>query len=289
MTRRSLSSCPAPCRENRWVSLTVLLLLSVASSGCQAPHAYVSGLVSEPVFDVPTRGGRVERIARPDCIGGSAIVGMAYWRDRDLLYARITPGNRVIEFNRAGRCLRTQIPQPGVPSPVPAGCGSALEQLTCGLTIRWSDGHLFLDDPNPVNRRIFELDNDGALVQTITYQSPNPNVVSPISGLGFHQSDGRLWALFPNFQTDSAVVEYDLAGRALRRFSVGNAGVQAQGLAIDTERNEAVLPRRDGQAIVVFDLQGNRLRDVAVPRAVAGFLGGGIGAGPRRARLLFRP
>ena len=161
----------------------ILLTLALAAVGCRTPRAYVSGLIAEPITDVPTTGGQVAQIPNPNCVGGSAIVGLAYWRDRDRLYARVAPGNRVVEFDRSGQCLRAQIPPPGIPSPVPAGCGLALEQLTCGLTIRWSDGHLFLDDPNPVNRRIFELDNDGNLVQTITYDSPNPNVVSAISGL----------------------------------------------------------------------------------------------------------
>ena len=244
--------------------VTVLIVLSV--SGCTSHHAYVSLTPGEGIRDVEIPSGDLSLIRTP--AGGAAIVGLAYEKDSDHIFARVLPGTALREVERStGSVLRSFSARQ-----ITAGCGGITPDefpiAGCGLAIRWSDRHLFLD--NPTGNPITEIYINGDFVQNITLQRPG----GVIGGLAYDQQTDNLYVLYVATET---VAEIDLNGNELRRFQP-QTPILPQGLSISPDRRELYIPLVNGNFIGVFDLSGGLTAQHSLQRS--GFAGG-VGAGPR--------
>ncbi|GIL06261.1 hypothetical protein FBR04_01885 [Betaproteobacteria bacterium PRO7] len=249
----------------RRACLAVVAAAGLASTGC-AMHTYVALTPGEGIRDVTLPGGGLATIR---VSSNEQIVGLAYEQRTDRLFAREIPGTRLVEIERAsGATVRTFSAQQVTP-----GCGGLLTNvelpnIACGLAMRWSDRHLFLDHPN--GNPITELDVDGRFVRHIMLQKPG----GPIGGLGYDQRNDRLYVLYIVSET---VAEVDLNGAEIRRFRP-QAPIQPQGLDVSTARRELYIPLVNGNAIGVFDLSGALIEQHPLQRAG---VAGGVGAGTR--------
>lgn len=246
------------------------LLISVFSatllaSGC-SHHAYVSLTPGEDIRDVEIPSGDMARIRNA---ASPIVVGLAYEKSSDRIFARLVPGTALREIERAtGTVVRSFVARQVTP-----GCGgispaAEMPVTVCGLAMRWSDRHFFLDHPtgNPVT----EVDFGGNFVRHITLQSPG----GPVGGLAYDQRTDTLYVLYIASET---VAEVDLDGREIRRFRP-QAPIQPQGLSISPDRRELYIPLGSGTFIGVFDLNGALKAQHAL--GGAGYAGG-VGAGPR--------
>lgn len=246
----------------------VILGLSLLSFGC-SHHAYVSLTPGEDIRDVETPSGSIEQIPNQF---SAIIVGLAYQKDTDRIFARLIPGTSMREIDRkTGAVIRSFVARQVTP-----GCGgmspSTEQPVTeCGLAMRWSDKHFFLD--NPTGNPITEVDFNGDFVRRIILQSPS----GPIGGLAYDQRTDTLYVLYISILT---VAEYDLNGREIRRFRP-QAPIQPQGMSISSDRRELYIPLVNATHMGVFDLNGALKARHRLPSV--GYAGG-IGAGPRTGR-----
>jgi hypothetical protein len=177
----------------------------------------------------------------------------------------------MLEIERGtGAILRSFVARQVTP-----GCGGVSAAIgdivVCGLAMRWSDRHFFLDHPN--GNPITEVDYNGDFVRRITLQSPG----GPIGGLAYDQRTNTIYVLYVTILT---VAEIDLDGREIRRFRP-QAPIQPLGLSISPSRRELYIPIVGATHIGVFDL-GGALK--ARHPLQNGGIAGGVGAGPRWGR-----
>ena len=143
-------------------------VLSLGFVAACTDYAYVGMPQGQPSREVKIPDGSTRLIPT-----SSSIVGLAYDDSRERIFLRNLPGTQLQELDRDGRVLRTFSAQR-----VPAGCGGATPSdipiKECGLALRESDGHLFLDHPNGL--MISELTQDGQFVRNIRITQPQgPN------------------------------------------------------------------------------------------------------------------
>ena len=248
--------------------IIAVICLALTTFGC-SQHAYVSLTAGQQIRDIEVPTGTMKLIPNA---AGSTIVGLAYQKSSDRIFARLIPGTAMREIERStGNIIRSFVAQQ-----VTAGCGginpvSEFPNTECGLAMRWSDRHFFLDNPN--GNPITEVDFNGDFVRHITLQSPG----GPIGGLAYDQRANTIYVLFIPIMT---VAEVDLNGREIRRFRP-QAPIQPQGMSMSSERRELYIPSIDATFINVFDL-GGALK-AQYPLQSTGYAGG-VGAGPRRGR-----
>jgi hypothetical protein len=250
------------------IAKIIIFGLSLLAFGC-SHHAYVSLTPGEDIRDIEIPSGSIERISNQF---SAIIVGLAYQKDTDRIFARLIPGTSMREIDRkTGAVIRSFVARQVTP-----GCGG-MSPVTnqpvteCGLAMRWSDKHFFLD--NPTGNPITEVDFNGDFVRRIILQSPS----GPIGGLAYDQRTDTLYVLYITIMT---VAEYDLNGREIRRFRP-QAPIQPQGMSISSDRRELYIPLVNATHMGVFDLSGALKARHRLPSV--GFAGG-IGAGPRTGR-----
>ncbi len=247
----------------------IALCATLALSGC-ADYAYVGLPQGQPSREIRIPDGATVTFPL-----ASSIVGLTYEDRPRHLFARNLPGTQLQELDRRGNVLRTFAAQQ-----VPAGCGGITPDefpvKECGLAIRLSDRHLFLDHPGGL--RISELLVDGSHVRHITLQSPE----GPIGGLAYDQKTDLIYALFIR---NRRIGVYDLDGRRVGTVAptdpASGAAVMIErfGLAINSDRREIYAALHNGNRLGAFDLGGS-LR--AVYPVSTGTAVNGIGAGRGR-------
>jgi hypothetical protein len=247
---------------------TALLALAVLA-GC-AEHAYVGLPPGQPMRDITIPDGTTRNVPI-----GASLVGVAYEEGRDRLFLRILPGSQLQEVNRqTGQRIRSFSAQQ-----VPAGCGGITPNQfpiqECGLAMRYSDRHLFLDHPGGL--MIAELDIDGNFVRNIRVAQPD----GPIGGLAYDQQTDTIYVLFIRSRM---VDQINLQGQRLRRMRASNpqtgAAVMVErfGLSINSRRRELYMALHNGNRLGVFDLNGGLIDEHNLNRSG---LVPGIGAGRR--------
>lgn len=226
----------------------VALLAGLAIlSGC-ADHAYVGLPPGQPMQDITIPDGTVRNVAI-----GASLVGVAYEEGRDRLFLRILPGTQLQEVNRrTGQRIRSFSAQQ-----VPAGCGGITPNQfpiqECGLAMRYSDRHLFLDHPGGL--QIAELDIDGNFIRNIRLAQTD----GPIGGLAYDQQTDTLYVLFIRSRM---IDQINLQGQRLRRFRAINPQtgaamtVERFGLGISSRRRELYLALQNGNRLGVFNMSG---------------------------------
>lgn len=180
--------------------------------GC-SHHAYVGMPPGQPMRDVEIPSGNTTLIPI-----GSSFIGAAYEEASDHLFLRIVPGTQLQELDRNGNRLRSFSAQQ-----VTAGCDGAGPESDepskeCGLAMRYSDRHFFLDHPGGL--LIAEVDINGAFIRNIRVAQPD----GPIGGLAYDQQTDTIYILFVRSRM---VAEIDLMGNQLRRFRPFNPQVGA--------------------------------------------------------------
>jgi len=253
--------------KNSYHFTTMVLGLALFALGC-THHAYVSLTPGQDIRDVEIPSGNMQLISNAS---SSFIVGLAYQKDQDRIFARVIPGTQMLEIERGtGAILRSFVARQVTP-----GCGGVSAAIgdivVCGLAMRWSDRHFFLDHPN--GNPITEVDYNGDFVRRITLQSPG----GPIGGLAYDQRTNTIYVLYVTILT---VAEIDLDGREIRRFRP-QAPIQPLGLSISPSRRELYIPIVGATHTGVFDL-GGALK--ARHPLQNGGIAGGVGAGPRWGR-----
>jgi hypothetical protein len=242
-----------------------------AIAGCTSHHAYVGTRPGQPLRDVAIPSGATNLVP----IAGS-VVGAEYEERTDRLFLRLLPGTQLQEVDRpSGRVIRTFPARQ-----VTAGCGGITPDqfpiVECGLAMRYSDRHLFLDHPSGV--QIAELDVDGGFVRNIPLRQPD----GPIGGLAFDQQAGTLYALFIRSRM---IDEIDMQGNRIRRIRAFDPRTGAAlmierfGLAMNSHRRELYVALQNGTHVGVLDLNGGLKQSHALQSA--GIVPG-IGAGRRR-------
>jgi len=250
------------------IAAITIVGLSLLTAGC-SHHAFVSLTPGENIRDIEIPSGSIEQIRNQS---SAIIVGLAYQKGTDRIFARLIPGTSMREIDRkTGAVVRSFVALQVTP-----GCGGispGTEQpvTECGLAMRWSDKHFFLD--NPTGNPITEVDFNGNFVRHIILQSPG----GPIGGLAYDQRTDTLYVLYITIMT---VAEYDLNGREIRRFRP-QAQVQPQAMSMSSDRRELYIPLVNATHIGVFDLNGALKASHRLPSV--GFAGG-VGAGPRFGR-----
>lgn len=267
--RESATRASFSLRRLSLFGLFFFLALSGFFSGCSS-HTYVGLTPAESIRDVDIPSGALAQVPNS---ANAAIVGMAYEESSDHLFLRLLPGTSMREIERKTGALIRNFTAAGVT----AGCGGftpdEFPTTECGLAMRWSDRHFFLD--HPTGNPVAEIDFMGNFVRNITLQTPH----GPIGGLAYDQRSDRLFVLFIN----RLVAEVDLNGLELRRFiPSGPYQIQPQGLSINTGRRELYIPLMNGNRIGVFDLNGSYKDNYPLQRSGAT---GGVAAGDRN---LFR-
>jgi hypothetical protein len=199
--------------------------------------------------------------------GGTAIVGLDYERSSDHIFARVLPGTIIREIERSsGNIIRSFPAQKVTP-----GCGGITPDqfpiIECGLAMRWSDRHFFLD--NPTGNPITEIDFNGNFVRSITLKQPG----GVIGGLAYDQQNDHLYVLY----IAGTVAEVDLNGAEIRRFKP-KTPILPQGFGMNSDRRELYIPLINGNFIGVFDLGGALIAQHPLQRSG---MAGGVGAGPR--------
>lgn len=230
-------------------------------------YAYVGMPPGQPSREIVIPNGTTRLIPI-----SASIVGLAYDEPRRRIFLRNLPGTQLQELDRNGRVLRTFAAQR-----VPAGCGGITPDefpiKECGLAIRGSDGHLFLDHPNGV--MIAELTRDGQFVRNITLSQPQ----GPIGGLAFDETTGTLYVLFIR---NRLIAEVDMNGTVLRTIRATNPSVGAAvqierfGLGINSKRRELYVALQNGNQLGVLDMSGGL---IATHTLSAGVAVEGIGGG----------
>jgi hypothetical protein len=250
----------------RVICCILISYVALMLSGCAGHHAYVSLTPPEEMRDVTIPIGAVALIRSAS--GGSAIVGLDYEQSSDHIFARVLPGTTLREVERSsGNIIRSFPAQKVVP-----GCGGItpieIPTVACGLAMRWSDRHFFLD--NPTGNPITEVDFNGDFVRHITLQQPG----GVIGGLAYDQQTNHLYVLYIATET---VAEVDLNGVEIRRFRP-QPRVLPQGLGMSSDRRELYMPLFNGDFLGVFDLGGALITQYPLQRS--GVVGG-VGAGRR--------
>lgn len=245
------------------------LCAAIAVAGC-ADFAYVGLPQGQPSREIRIPDGATVTFPL-----SSSIVGLAYEDGPRHLFARNLPGTQLQELDRRGNVLGTFAAQQ-----VPAGCGGITPDefpvKECGLTIRLSDRHLFLDHPGGL--RISELLPDGTHVRHITLERPE----GPIGGLAYDQQTDLIHALFIR---NRLIGVYDLDGRRVGTIGTTDPATGAAvmierfGLAINSNRREIYAALHNGNRLGVFDMNG-RLK--ATHPVSTGTAVNGIGAGRGR-------
>lgn len=240
-----------------------VLAAAVVVAGC-ATRAYVGLTPGEGVREVTLDNGTLTTL-RPS--HAAAIVGLAYEERTDRLFARLLPGNLLLEIDRRSSIVVRSFNA----QQVTGGCGGLqatpeLPDAVCGLAMRAADRHLFLDHPtgNPVT----ELTVDGAFVRHITLKQPG----GPIGGLAFDDDTGRLYVLYATLGT---VAEVDLDGVEIRRFRP-QAPIQPLGLDYDRHQKAFLIPLAGGNRLGAFDSSGALMREYPLQRSGTA---GGVGSG----------
>lgn len=221
----------------------IALISSFTMAGC-SNHAYVALSASEQFRDVSLPDGNMQMIPNTSSV---STVGLAYLADKDHLLERVLPGTQLREIDRKdGKIIRTFAAKQ-----VTAGCantGPSGDEIPagtiCGLAMRQSDRHLFLDHPN--GTIITEIDYLGEFVKHIRLQQPR----GAIGGLGVDQAADTLYVLFIN----GMVSEIDMRGNEIRSFNV--VGTQPRGLSVNEGRKEIYIPLVNGGHIGVFNWNG---------------------------------
>lgn len=245
-----------------------LVLLSFGFLVACSDYAYVGMPQGQPSREVRIPDGSTRLFPTP-----GSIVGLAYDDARRRIYVRNLPGTQLQELNRSGSVLRTFAAQR-----VPAGCGGSapveIPIKECGLAVRKSDGHLFLDHPNGLI--ITELGTDGKFVRNINVARPQ----GPIGGLAFDDQTQTLYLLFIR---NRMIAEMDLNGTALRTIrasnpAAGGAALQIErfGLGINPKRRELYVALQNGNRLGVLDMSGGL---IATHNLSAGVVVEGIGGG----------
>lgn len=215
-------------------------------AGC-SDYAYVGMPQGQPSREVSIPDGATRLFPT-----SASIVGLAYDEPRERIYLRNLPGTQLQELDRSGRVLRSFAAQR-----VPAGCGGITPDefpiKECGLAVRNSDGHLFLD--HPTGLVVSELTRDGRFVRNIRIDQPQ----GPIGGLAYDQQAGTLYLLFIR---NRLIAEMDLNGTTLRTIrptnpSVG-AAVQVErfALGINSKRRELYVALQNGNRLGVLNMSG---------------------------------
>ena len=242
------------------VGLTVL-------AGC-TDYAFVGLPPGQPMREIVIPDGDTRNISI-----GSSLVGTAYEEDTDRLFLRILPGTQLQEIDRrTGQRLRSFAAQQ-----VPAGCGGFTPDefpiQECGLAMRYSDRHLFLDHPGGL--MIAELDIDGNFIRNIRLDQPE----GPIGGLAYDQQTDTIYVLFIR---NRIIGQIDLQGNQLSRIQTSNpqtgAAVLAErfGLSINSRRRELYLALQNGNRMGVFNMSGGLIDEHNLNH---GGIVPGIGAG----------
>lgn len=248
--------------------LSTLMAIAMLTYGC-SQHTYVSLTPGQQIRDIELPSSNMELI--PNAVS-STIVGLAYQKSSDRIFARLVPGTSMREIDRSsGAVIRSFVARQVTP-----GCGgltpaSELPITECGLAMRWSDRHFFLDNPN--GNPITEIDFNGDFVRNISLQNPG----GPIGGLAYDQRANTLYVLF---MQGFVVAEVDLNGNEIRRFQP-QAPIQPQGMSMSSERREIYIPLVNATHIGVFNLSG-ALKSQHVLQGTG--YAGGVGAGPRSGR-----
>lgn len=254
----------------RPVSAQVLAVCAaLVVAGC-ADYAYVGLPQGQPSREIRIPDGATVTFPL-----AASIVGLAHDDGTGHIFARNLPGTQLQELDRRGRVLRTF-----AASRVPAGCGgitpSEFPVKECGLAIRLSDRHLFLDHPGGLI--VSELLPDGAHVRHILLERPE----GPIGGLAYDQTMGRIYALFIR---NRRIGVYDLDGRRVGTVGTTDPATGAAvtierfGLAINSDRREIYAALHNGNRLGVFDMSGRLKATHPVSTATAV---NGIGAGRGR-------
>lgn len=241
----------------------------LAMTGC-ADYAYVGLPQGQPSREIRIPDGTTVTFPL-----SSSIVGLTYEDRPRHLFARNLPGTQLQELDRRGNVLRTF-----AASQVPAGCGGITPDefpvKECGLAIRLSDRHLFLDHPGGV--RISELLADGSHVRHITLERPE----GPIGGLAYDQKTDRLYTLFIR---NRRIGVYDLDGKRVGTVGATDPATGAAvmierfGLAINSDRREIYAALHNGNRLGVFDMNGSLKATHPISTGTAV---NGIGAGRGR-------
>ncbi|CUK10879.1 hypothetical protein RUE5091_03349 [Ruegeria denitrificans] len=234
--------------------------------GC-TDYAYVGMPPGQPSREIKIPDGSTRLIPI-----SSSIVGLAYDDARERIFLRNLPGTQLQELDRDGRVLRTFSAQR-----VPAGCGGFTPDefpiKECGLAVRESDGHLFLDHPNGL--MISELTRDGQFVRNIRIGQPQ----GPIGGVAFDENTKTLYILFIR---NRLIAEIDLNGNTKRIIRATNPAVGAAlqierfGLGINSDRRELYVALQNGNRLGVLNMSGGL---IATHNLSAGVAVEGIGGG----------
>lgn len=240
-----------------------VLAAAIVLGGC-ATRAYVGLTPGEGIREVKLDNGTLATL-RPS--HAAAIVGLAYEERTDRLFARLLPGTLLLEIDRRSSLVVRHFNA----QQVTAGCGSVLPapelpDTVCGLAMRATDRHLFLD--HPTGNPITELTVDGAFVRHITLKQPG----GPIGGLAYDDDTGRLYVLYLTLGT---VAEVDLDGVEVRRFRP-QGPIQPLGLDYDRHQKVFLIPLAGGNRLGAFDSNGALLRQYPLQRSGTA---GGVGSG----------
>ena len=242
----------------------ILIFIVFIIVGCKRHHVYVEMPPGAPMRDVEIPSGATTTIPI-----GASLVGVAYEEQTDHIFGRLVGGTELWEVDRSGAMLRSFIAQQ-----VTAGCDVGTHKFPdkeCGLAMRYSDRHLFLDHPGG-NGEIAEIDVTGNFIRNIQL---NPHVSGQlIGGLAYDQQKNTIYVLYVTVP-DVMIAEVDTMGNRIRIF---NIEAQPFGLSISSERRELYLLQKNSTHLGVFDLNG-------IPKdnhALQGFNPvHGIGAGRR--------
>ena len=217
-------------------------------AGC-TDYAFVGLPPGQPMREIVIPDGTTRNISI-----GASLVGTAYEEDSDRLFLRILPGTQLQEVDRrTGQRLRSFSAQQ-----VPPGCGGFTPDefpiQECGLAMRYSDRHLFLDHPNGL--MIAEVDIDGNFVRNIRLDQPD----GAIGGLAYDQQTDTIYVLF----IDTRMIDQiNLQGTRLRRIQTTNpqssgavVSPERYGLSINSRRRELYMALQNGNRLGVFDMNG---------------------------------
>ena len=248
-----------------------LLVFTLVLTHC-THHVYVEMPPGQPMRDIEVPSGRTELIPT-----SASSVGVAYEEDTDHLFLRLVGGTQLWEVERStGNRIRQFVAMrvtAGCDGGGPGGGEEAEEEPAkeCGLAMRYSDRHLFLDHPGGLGL-IAEIDDQGTWIQNIQI---NPHNGQRIGGLAYDQDRNTIYVLY--VQAISEVIEIDLSGAVVRRIAL-NAQTRPFGLSYSSEREELYLELVNETHLGVFDLNG-QLIDQHALHGLATVQG--IGAGER--------
>ncbi|MSU23016.1 MAG: hypothetical protein EXS32_04250 [Opitutus sp.] len=193
---------------------------------------------------------------------GEVIIGFAYDLFTDHFFLRLAPGDRIRVVDRPARAVKREFVVAELQTTDAAG----------DLAVRPRDGHLFA--LHPTASALIELTRFGNIVRTI----PLAGFGAPPLAIAYDPQGNRLFILRIK-QHAAWLSTHEIDGRLIREVALSEPA-SPRSLGFDSATRELYVPLATGQAVGVFDENGQLLRTLARPARF-------VDVGPRSFLRLF--